>query len=73
MSCFVVRCRAWSTACKEVNNIEVIDIAYEGRNEVRGGYKEYVRESDLGELLYSICTVDTCTLIEIFRDIHKDT
>ena len=62
-----------STTGEEVNNIKVIKVSDEACQKVRSCYKEHVRKCDLCKLLNTCRTVNTAGLVEILRNVHKNT
>ena len=58
---------------EQIDHIEVVDIASESCDQVRGGNVEHIRQSDVNESFYRAGTVYGSSLINIGGDVFEDT
>ena len=57
---------------EEVDDVEVVDVADEGSEEVRAGDKEDIGHRDLPELGPAVGPVDARRFVEVLGDVHED-
>ena len=73
LSCLVVIQRCGSTAGEEVDYVEVVDVAHQLCNEVRGSHEQNIGHRDLCEHNVRRSAVYPCRFIKVLGNVHEDT
>ena len=62
----------WIPARQKINDVEVVDVSDELRNEIRSRDEKHIRESDLHIYFKRRGAIDLRRFVEVLRNIHKD-
>lgn len=61
----------WAAARQQIDDVEVVDVAYEGRNRSRGGHEDHIGQRDAGEAAEGSSAVQLRALVEVGGNVHQ--